>query len=72
MRRAEYQRRRKLRCPNCGRPGTLVVGSGLYPFVEHRAESEINTGIHTECWVPRDLPEVRELLAIPPYAGATA
>lgn len=68
MKRAEFARRKRITCPGCGRPGTLVVGRGLYPYVEHCYEREIKAGGRPECWIPRDTPEVLDLLAQPHYA----
>jgi len=60
---AERYDRRRVVCPNCGRPGELIVGAGLYPYVEHGMDQEIKITAHTDCWIGRDHPLVLELLA---------
>jgi len=60
VRPAERYRRRRLRCPACGKRGELVVGAGRFPFVQHRSEPEINTG-PSPCWLGPDHPLVRAL-----------
>lgn len=62
VRKAEAYTRTRVRCPNCGEMGTLIVGTGLYPFVEHRYEPEINPSLHSPCWVRRDNPLVAAAL----------